>query len=63
MSTFATDCMMTLDLLATWPEQPIPEVRRQIRAGTPLLEIVTEPDFTPRDSTTPSPMISTSSGD
>lgn len=37
MSTFANDCALTLDLLATWPEQPIPEVRRQIRVGTPLL--------------------------
>lgn len=37
MSIFADDCALTLDLLAAWPEQPIPAVRRQIRAGTPLL--------------------------
>lgn len=37
MSTFATDCRLTLEVLATWPAKPFPEVRRQIRDDRPLL--------------------------
>lgn len=36
MSIFASDCAMTIDLLAAWPVHAIPEVRRQFRPGVPL---------------------------
>lgn len=37
MSAFATDCLLTNDVLAAWPDAACAEVRRQIRPGRRLL--------------------------